>query len=1461
MARIPESIAISFANTGIITNATPDDIPITAYKMLANAHTDMENSVSVRKGFTRLNAGLPETPYSSYFLRDSNDIKWRYAIANGILYVAPVIDPEDASIWPLALGTDFAAILGGGALSQEIDPRALWATVTLQGTEMRPYALMADGTAFLKHPGGLGVATRIGIPRPISAISGMSKVAVSSSQLEKFEDYTEWAGGDPDLPVAENSPSGWWYGISTLSQRWYYARHSFVLDDESETVASSYGFPKNIVGYKASRMYWKQPDYSYEKLPRFEPSNGWWGFDYDDSTIFGMGAGKIPNGSRVKQVKVRYVKSINFGLFIRPSYICDIQFVYETGDGQIINGPNRYVNGKVGGDLYEFNLDHDEYLIGIKGRYGTTYCQSIRFVTNKRESILYGEIGTGGQDFDFSIPEGDSTKSPAIVGIWGRAHLDDVPYYRVTAWGLVIEWNSYNNADTAPVNAVGWNLYVGSTPESMTRVNSEMISLGTIFDEPAGGFTYSGIYPIVENSGELSDDPSGVVDNALMMSIAGGGKYGSAIKAFTDDDGNPIIKDFGVYDPDESFVISIKFDDADSKDNCAEIRLKFIFSDIPGDTGTQYKYTATASITDFSDFTAGTWKVISISKLQFNLSNFGGQEWADIGWNAVSAVQLEVLTKGSVVGDFECDVSFDELYFAPAGKLNGSNLMWTYTYYNSRTDTESDYADPVSNTLGPLTNDQVQLNIPATPSAAPPAADPDKVRIYRMGGTLVQFQMVGEVDYVAGFPLQWIDSVGDEYAGELLELDNQLPPAEVEGVEVWDNRIWTWGGALNGIREPLNRLRFSKGTRVEHFPSDNYIYVGSGNEEIMRVLEHDGELFVFTVSKIYRIIGQSGDYRAQTTSVNQGVTSKFCVSRGVRGLFFRAPDGIYEFPNGRKISEPIGQIFRGESINGMEPITQSRKSEEAMGFYDGKLYVSYCSTDDHGISNDRMLVWDTIYERWSWRIYGAQNLFYEDETHMLVGCNLTQWYGEIVPGTDDEVRKSGAYPMRLDHGNADEFSDPLSGDLVKYGIPCIIDTKEYDLGYPDQEKQFFELIADADTQGYPVILQASFDGEAHELIGVIQTSTRSRVAYPIIMNEENSRMATRMSVRIIFESDPGAEESARIFKIIHRVLLEPQRHRNYVTDWDYCGYQGPKYIHQMWIEMDTFGHPLNKIEVQVDHQVVMTITDNIMADGRAKFYYGLGVDLRGTIVRIKFFTDGDWEVKVYDYGFEVIPEPPALNTIQTPWTDNGFPYRKLWRHVEMDVDTGGQLIEFTFWLDNEAVQTFQVSTDFRQKVVQSLNQESFGKLGRLTVDMPAVDTDGNPQGVRIYGVPTFVTEKRNPDITIADSWEATLNYERIKSAKQIFYIVENPNADVSMEVLIDNVSRGTFNIPANGDIYPKYLIRRQDFPSAYKGKLFRFVFTSTQPFEIDWPHSRVVTRNVNLEETHGSPNLEPPKTY
>jgi hypothetical protein len=108
----------------------------------------------------------------------------------------------------------------------------------------------------------------------------------------------------------------------------------------------------------------------------------------------------IPEGARVT------------GVNIFTEWVIDaLGFDYMDADGEA--GRLQPIGG-LGGSYMHVELDEDEYLTGISGRYGW-YVDAIRLHTNKRITNLYGGE-SGFHDFEFLAPEGYE-----ITGLFGRA--------------------------------------------------------------------------------------------------------------------------------------------------------------------------------------------------------------------------------------------------------------------------------------------------------------------------------------------------------------------------------------------------------------------------------------------------------------------------------------------------------------------------------------------------------------------------------------------------------------------------------------------------------------------------------------------------------------------------------------------------------------------------------------------------------------------------------------------------------------------------------------------------------------------------------------------------------------------------------------------------------------------------------------------------------------------------------
>ncbi len=113
------------------------------------------------------------------------------------------------------------------------------------------------------------------------------------------------------------------------------------------------------------------------------------------------------SGARILEVNIR-----------AGEHVDSLQFVYGLPDGSSYEGP-RHGGGAGAGNV--FRLDNDEYIVGISGRSGD-YIDSIRFITNKRSSPIYGGRG-GARDYSLQVPAGNQA-----IGFTGRSgnYLDAI---------------------------------------------------------------------------------------------------------------------------------------------------------------------------------------------------------------------------------------------------------------------------------------------------------------------------------------------------------------------------------------------------------------------------------------------------------------------------------------------------------------------------------------------------------------------------------------------------------------------------------------------------------------------------------------------------------------------------------------------------------------------------------------------------------------------------------------------------------------------------------------------------------------------------------------------------------------------------------------------------------------------------------------------------------------------------
>jgi hypothetical protein len=115
----------------------------------------------------------------------------------------------------------------------------------------------------------------------------------------------------------------------------------------------------------------------------------------------------IQTGGRVIAVQIQAGERID-----------SVQFTYSLPNGTTASSLRH---GGSGGQANTFQLDRDEYIVGLSGRYGETV-DSLRIITNKRTSQVFGGSG-GDHDFQVIVPNGNQA-----AGFIGRAgdYLDAI---------------------------------------------------------------------------------------------------------------------------------------------------------------------------------------------------------------------------------------------------------------------------------------------------------------------------------------------------------------------------------------------------------------------------------------------------------------------------------------------------------------------------------------------------------------------------------------------------------------------------------------------------------------------------------------------------------------------------------------------------------------------------------------------------------------------------------------------------------------------------------------------------------------------------------------------------------------------------------------------------------------------------------------------------------------------------
>lgn len=476
---------------------------------------------------------------------------------------------------------------------------------------------------------------------------------------------------------------------------------------------------------------------------------------------------------------------------------------------------------------------------------------------------------------------------------------------------------------------------------------------------------------------------------------------------------------------------------------------------------------------------------------------------------------------------------------AAAGNLDssvpgGSVYDWRYTYSSSVTGAES---NPSATQTGIAVVAQYAV-VTVTASTDPQV---DQIKIYRRGGTLLNWILVTTVANVSG---GYVDNSSDSSiaAGQLLALDRYVPFTTIDssGNTVYGAPLpYVWGPFVGkylmacGAANQPGFMFWTNSQLPDESDVVNNVEVTAPLEPLQNGFIYGSNPFVWSRDNLYRIdFGSptSVTFVPAKTGVGRGISAPwaFCVGPVV---WFLGTDGIYETdcssPAKSITEEYLRPLFRGIPVENLKPIDFTQTNYLRLAFTGQEVWFFYKDTD----GNSQVLIYNILYSRW--------------RTGSSTVTNLTMGY-------NDENVSQTRFLVGGANGNVYSINPSVYLDVnSSYSVSAR--TGSVDMKMPTAYKEYGSCIIDADLQGNMLTVTPYINTEQTALDSFIISGT-GRQKY-------TSTLANTRAYNIAFDLNWAADTPANFGGIIYQmdVLWRPEekaiRHWSLITTHNLLGWQ------------------------------------------------------------------------------------------------------------------------------------------------------------------------------------------------------------------------------------------------------------------------------------------------------------------
>jgi hypothetical protein len=460
-----------------------------------------------------------------------------------------------------------------------------------------------------------------------------------------------------------------------------------------------------------------------------------------------------------------------------------------------------------------------------------------------------------------------------------------------------------------------------------------------------------------------------------------------------------------------------------------------------------------------------------------------------------------------------------------------------------------------------------------TPATITPAVDGSIVRITQptppanaTGWNIYRKSLLtGTVYRLNEFTLDITRTYVDDYGDDVhTHSDNQLlslgiimegdhdpaPPCRVIADQTYNGRILVANSAANPNRlwyTPALQPAFFRGAANPN--AGDWVDIGTdAGDEILVMTVRPGIVVIYRAHSIWRHVGDLGDPNARVECVvpNLGTVGVRGAVATSLGDYFIWNDGVYRFNNdwAQKVSQKVEPVFRGLSTESLVTLGTSYRSKCAVGYKNGRVWVSYPPTSG---------------------ALGGASLVYHVDSQRWFNC-------------------SAAFLDFCDTGTAFLGAGPgiFSLESSYAGASALTFQSEYqDCGLPDHEKTWGDLVLNHNTQGQTLTILIRTNKKATSndtfTLTTINSSALTKQIIPLVYPSGYTVTALRgkpiraynLSVRITGTGASAAPPVIIDTPMLLHYYVEARQGKTFDTGITSHGLEGVGTIDEVELDVDT----------------------------------------------------------------------------------------------------------------------------------------------------------------------------------------------------------------------------------------------------------------------------------------------------